>query len=121
MCKKFTIRSGIVHLYCDSSSALTKAFGYDVISCNEPSHDIYNHIRQEIKKSPLTIKEKWVKGHQDRKIPYEQLDPIGKANCRVDKIAGQYMESHPGTINIEKRFPPSTWKLQLNGEIINST
>ena len=30
------------------------------------------------------------------------------------------MKSHPGTTNIVKKFPQSTWELQLNGETINS-
>ncbi len=120
ICDRFNITSGIVTIYCDSSSALKKAFGYDLISSAEPSNDIYKRIRTSIAACPLQIKGQWIKGHQDRKTPYTDLDAAGKANCRVDKVAGEFMKQHPGNSNIEKHFPPTNWEVSINGEAIYS-
>ena len=63
--------------------------------------------------SPIQWHGHEVKGHQDWKIPYHKLNMRGKANCRADKLAGEFMESHPQEIN--KHFP------QLHGHFNSTT
>lgn len=78
---------GEVTMVCDNKGALNAAFGWRQINPRWQCYDLLCMIRYHLSISPLRWIKKHVKGHQDRKIKYEDLDVIAQANVDVDKLA----------------------------------
>ena len=52
-----------------------------------PEQDVIDEIVATIKTLPIQLEIKWVKGHQDSTIPYDQLPLPAQLNCEADKQA----------------------------------
>lgn len=55
-----------------------------------PEHDVIKEIAATIPQLPWTIELKWVKGHQDSRVPYHQLPLEAQLNCQADAEANLY-------------------------------
>ena len=97
---------------CDSESALWNSFGTAPITTKMASHDLVAAIRHQIRISPLDLKSKWVKGHQDDRGGI--LDSWALANIECDHQAERIWkqkereggERRPG---VEGRMPGEKW------------
>lgn len=67
-------------------------------------------IRYHLSISPIKWESQHVKGHQDKKIPYEDLDVIAQANVGVDKLV---KIEHRKNITVEqnKILQGQSWRL----------
>jgi hypothetical protein len=58
-----------------------------------PDWDILIEIQSALEHLPgLSLK--YVKGHQDNKLPYEQLPLLARLNVDADTMAGQFQNNH---------------------------
>ena len=81
---------------CDNKAVLrrlAKAHRDNKLSDNKESDaDLYAVYREWAKNAPVTCKYQWVKGHQDREKPMEDLLAEARINCEVDVSAGAVYE-----------------------------
>lgn len=61
-----------------------------------------------------------VKGHQDRKIKYDDLSLLAQLNVDADKAAGEFQDQHGKYRPHVIRFPHNHVQLQLTGATITS-
>jgi hypothetical protein len=86
LCQFFRIESGGIILGCDSTSALATAFvDYDHrYSINTPSFDFLGAIRQLQRSSLIEWRTNHIKGHQDQRVPLQELTDLEKLNIAMD-------------------------------------
>ena len=56
----------------------------------EAHYDLLKDIRMKIKKSPLTWTGRWVEGHQDDQLHFDDLDRWSQLNVECDGLAKDY-------------------------------
>ena len=71
----------------DNKGAIAAAFGWKRPNPRWSCYDIVSMIRYHIKNSPIKWTCKHVKGHQDSKMKFEDLDEWGQANVIADQLA----------------------------------
>ncbi len=120
ICFKYDITEGKVESGCDSISALRREFGFGPVPSLWPSYDIMRIIRHHLQRSSIKWKWRHVKGHQDDKKKYEDLDCWGKATTRVDTLAKHNMQKHPKQLTMDSKLPGSGWTIEINGEPLTS-
>jgi surfactin synthase thioesterase subunit len=69
---------------------LIEASGDWPLSPSRADFDMLTDIRAKIKRLPITVRWRWIKGHQDDAVSYDDLDDWAKANVLVDNVAKAY-------------------------------
>lgn len=86
ICKKFNIHTGSITIACDCTSALENAFAtWKLPHPNRAHYDLLSTIRQVISHLGITVKYKYVEGHQLEKGL--DMDVWGELNFRADMLA----------------------------------
>jgi ribonuclease HI len=86
----YNIQKGACEVKSDNIAAIhtvekTLTTGYPQSGIS--SFDILRIIWKELRKTDIRFSFTWVKGHQDRDTPYNELDDDARANCKADQIA----------------------------------
>ena len=108
------------HWIVDSTAAISKVsitIGKGPPPCKQPNKvDLLAFIAQLTKELRRPIKISWVKGHQDKHTPYEQLSRLSKLNVDVDILATNHRlhEKSQSSPNID-HLPSSRISIALNG------
>jgi hypothetical protein len=117
VCRVHRVENGAVTIGLDGEQALIEASGNWPLSPSRADFDMLTDIRAKIKKLPITVHWRWIKGHQDDDVLYEDLDDWAQANVLVDNIAKAYW-NHVSSTNSEPkahRFSDEAWSLYLDG------
>jgi hypothetical protein len=84
------ITEGKVTIGFDGEQALKSVSKDEEPSPSDPDEDLISDIRRKVEKSPLTIAWKWIRGHQDDKVPEAGLDEWALLNIRMDTNAKRH-------------------------------
>ena len=88
LCIKHRVRSGGLTLYCDGESAVKRIkYSQSPVSNNSHHFDVINSIQSILQEIPVTVHLKHIKGHQDKYMPYSNLDRPSQLNVLVDSMA----------------------------------
>jgi len=113
LCASNQITQGSMTLACDCLSAITNLSKKYDPGPGQPHHDLLSHIRYLIRASPISWQFRHVRGHQDDRSPYYQLDPWEKLNVDMDSLAKSYWETlatHRPPVTHVPPFP-NQWSL----------
>lgn len=112
LCKEAKLAKGTCTIYCDSKGALNATFGHKRPTPRWSSYDLVRQLREELKSSIITWKYKHVKGHQDNKTSFRNLNVIAQGNVVVDHLAStQHLKEKPPR-------PSQPWMLEIGGNVI---
>ena len=117
ICENHRVRNGACTMYCDNKGALCAAFGWKEPNPRWSSYDLVCLIRFHLARSPITWKGQHIKGHQDSKHSYEDLDIIAQGNVDADQYAAEEM-------NLERDLDTrpiigAPWILEYDGRKIS--
>jgi ribonuclease HI len=87
LCKKFDIKADSVEIVLDGQQALEAAGGTWPLKVHQPDFNLLRNIRAKIKKLPVNITWHWIRGHQDDRKDYHNLDSRAKHNIQADSLA----------------------------------
>ena len=115
--------TGHVTLGCDNEAALWEALGKDHTTAGSPSFDLLNVIHHHIQQGKIQWTRRHVYGHQDRKIPRDELDPWALSNIDVDLMAEHHWNR--SYANSRRRPKPSRmtgegWRISIQGNPVAS-
>ena len=105
LCEDYSITKGSVTIYCDSKSALHKAFWRKPtnLSPSEKHSDLISAIMGIHRKLPISIQACHIRAHQDEDKPYSSLSHEAQLNIRMDFVAkkalAQYAQCPTHTTN----------------------
>ena len=85
---------------CDNRAVLKRLAkvhrGSRLADHKDPDADLYLVYKDWAREAPVACSYRWVKGHQDRKVPYDELPAEAKINCEVDELAGRVHGRYEG-------------------------
>lgn len=87
-----------ITIYIDSESAIQCSTLIGLSSTKYALHndiEVILELQSIIKSSGNKISLVHVEGHQDQKIPFDELDPKAKLNVLMDKAVGLFIEQNP--------------------------
>jgi ribonuclease HI len=120
LCKVHDIQDGAITIGLDGQQALLEAGGDWPLSPTQAAYDMLFDIRSKIRRLPITVHWKWIKGHQDDDANTE-LDEWAKANVMVDNLAKSYW-NHLCSVEHEpqsQRFGDEGWALHINNKKVS--
>jgi hypothetical protein len=90
VCKVHGITEGSIEVGLDGDQAMKNIFGKWPLNPRQADYDLLKDIRAKIAKSPLKWAGRWVKGHQDDHIRYEDMDRWRQLNVECDGLEKDY-------------------------------
>ena len=88
LCNEFNITRGRLSIYCDGESVVKRINNsYTQVSNNSHHFDVINSILCMCDSLPVSVTFLHVKGHQDKYMPYSNLDHPSQLNILVDHLA----------------------------------
>ena len=115
ICTRHDITEGKVTIGLDGEQAL-KAVSRDWDpNPADPDEDLIYDIRRKIDKSPLEFGWKWIKGHQDDKVPKAGLDEWALLNIRMDTRAKRHWKATKSYTPPNHRFSDEKITFYLDG------
>jgi hypothetical protein len=87
ICKLHHITSDMIKMGLDGEEALKQSAGNWLLSPDQADFDMLCNIRAKLAVSPITWQWHWVCGHQDKHVPYHQLDYWARTNMEMDSLA----------------------------------
>jgi hypothetical protein len=87
LCNYFHVTAGTATIGCDGAAALYQAFKAAHRSVDAPSFDLLMAIRYFCRTSVLQWDTCWIRGHQDDKVAFEELDRWSQLNVMADDLA----------------------------------
>ena len=113
--QKYNITSGAITIALDGESALDQAESEKPLRISQPDFDLLQDIRARIKSLPISVKWRWVEGHQEEKG--KQLDWWGKQNKKVDLKAKAFLRKCKQKRRLHRpvRLLYEKWALYVNG------
>ena len=120
VCRIHDIQEGSITLGLDGRQALLAAAGDWPLNPERPDFDLITDIRRKITKLPITVKWKWVEGHQDDDKS-THLDEWAKANILVDNMAKAFWNSLNKAEHTPnpQRFGDEAWAIHYQGYKLN--
>ena len=91
----YDIKQGTLELALDGRSAKNESASTDFLLAGQSSFDILQDIHHRLDLLPITVKFRWVEGHQREKG--KTLDWWGKQNDLVDDIAKKFLKQNAST------------------------
>ena len=117
VCANHGVTEGECTMYCDNKGALCAAFGWKQPNPRWSSYDLVCLIRYHLAQSPIKWRGQHIKGHQDSKVPYEDLDIIAQGNVDADHYAAVEMDRER---DIDTRIIiGSPWALEHEGKKVS--
>jgi hypothetical protein len=90
VCTFYNITEGSISIGLDGEMALKQAETEGLADPSQADFDLINDIRKKVQQLPITIRWRWIKGHQDDRIPFDQLDEPAQDNVIADTLAKKY-------------------------------
>ena len=90
LCNIHDINSGAIEVGLDGEQAMKNVFGDWPLYPTQADYDLLKDLREKIRQSPLKWTGRWVEGHQDDSIRFEDLDRWGQLNVESDGLAKEY-------------------------------
>jgi ribonuclease HI len=129
ICRIHDIQEGSITIGLDGYEDLQAAAGYQALQAatgnwplnpERPNFDLIMDIRAKIKKLPISVKWKWVKGHQDNN-PSLTLDKWVKANIMTDNMtkASWNHLNQTGHVASPQQFGDKGWALYFHDRKLN--
>ena len=111
-----TQTTGTCTLSCDNKGALDASFGWKTPNPNWKCFDIVSMIRCQLRNSPIQWKNRHVKGHQDDKETFLDLDAESQANVIADEKAKEEWKKEiiPRSANVDGQ----PWKITCQGTLL---
>ena len=91
-CNKNNVEEGLITIGCDNKGVVDALNGYRRPNSRWKSFDLVCRIRKKMEQSQIKWVMKHIYGHQDEKLPIEELDEWAKTNVKCDKGAKEYMK-----------------------------
>ena len=91
----YDIKQGSIELALDGESAKNESASTDFLLAGQSSFDLLQDIHHRLELLPITVKFRWVEGHQIKKG--KTLDWWGKQNDLVDGIAKKFLKQNTST------------------------
>ena len=93
ICSAYQIQEGSVTVCLDGDQAI-KNIQRGYVRSYFADYDILTQIHSILNRLPVSIKWKWVRGHQDDYIHFDQLEYEAQQNVRVDQAAKEFLHLH---------------------------
>jgi hypothetical protein len=90
VCEVHGITEGDIEVGLDGDQAMKNIFGKWLLNPRQADYDLLKDICAKIAKSSVTWMGRWVEGHQDDHIRYEDMDRWGQLNVECDGLAKVY-------------------------------
>jgi len=113
-----------IHGFCDNAGLIQQVQGLQDNRIPNPSqalindHDLTNEIYQAIKRLPVPITLKHVKGHQDKNSPPEDLPYEAQLNILCDDRARETLETLPLNLRPNPTLPATYPPLRIRDQTI---
>jgi hypothetical protein len=118
LCARYSITSGALEVGLDGDQAMKNIFGNWPLHPKQADYDLLKDLRKKIKESPVTWTGRWVEGHQDDQLQFEDLDRWSQLNVECDGLAKDYwnacMESNSWLPN--RGFADEGWSVWIEGK-----
>ena len=120
ICLQHKITDGCIEIGCDGEQAVYKAFDTDrSLTPRSNDFDLLTAIRAKVKKSPLTWKYRWIKGHQDDNKWHPAarggLDRWALLNIEMDHLAKLFWEETVSSpLPLQHRIHDEAWPVFIN-------
>ena len=85
-----------------------------------PEHDVIEEITRLLRLLPITVKFKWIKGHQDIKKKYDDLPLPAQLNCDADKEATIAMQNNTDHPKIVPPLPSTPCQIIIQDESVTN-
>ena len=109
----YDIKQGSIELALDGESAKNESASTDFLLAGQSSFDLLQDIHRRLELLPITVKFRWVEGHQREKG--KTLDWWGKQNDLVDAIAKDFLKQHTTTWQYKlSRLWYEKWTVLIN-------
>ena len=109
----YDIKQGSIELALDGESAKNESASTDFLLAGQSSFDLLQDIHRRLELLPITVKFRWVEGHQREKG--KTLDWWGKQNDLVDAIAKDFLKKHTTTWQYKlSRLWYEKWTVLIN-------
>jgi ribonuclease HI len=90
LCQVHDIQACSITIGLDEKQALLEAAGDWPLSPKRADYDMLFATRAKLRRLPITVNWRWIKGHQDNDVKFANLDNWAKANLLVDNLAKAY-------------------------------
>ena len=90
VCVVHDINTGSISIGLDGEQALIAASEDWPLNPERPDYDLLIDIRAKVRRLPITVTWKWIKGHQDDFASHGPLDESAQANIYMDSMAKAY-------------------------------
>jgi len=118
ICDYHEIEEGGAKVGCDGSAALDMAFQPSWDTRTTDSHfDLVYILHDWFKKIPITLRKHWIRGHQDKHIPFQRLDRMTQMNILCDGVAKTLGNSIPDHI-IPLAVVSKMWTIKTGGQTL---
>jgi hypothetical protein len=118
VCKAYGVTKGSIEVGLDGDQAMKAISGDWLLKSDDPDFDLLQDLRAKLERSPLTWKWRWIKGHQDDKASFKDLDRWGQLNVICDGLAKEFwnycaltdswIPNHP--------FGDENWSIWIEGK-----
>ena len=101
----------------DGQQAMLKSRLIWSLSPTDKDFDLLTDIWKKIAKLLISLHWEWIKGQQDRHIPFHCLSPLAQDNIIADGIAKNHLNQllKTGFIPTPQRFGDEGWSISLQG------
>ena len=122
VCSVHDIQTGAITIGLDGEQALISASEDWPLNPESPDHDLLTDIRAKVRRQPITVHWKWIKGHQDDFGSEDPLDEWAKANIFVDSLAKTYWNhlNDTGFCPAPQRFGDESWSIAFQDRKLSS-
>jgi ribonuclease HI len=116
-CRIHHITDGEATIGLDGEQALKTASGDWPLNAGQPDFDLLCDIRTKIESLPITLKWKWIEGHQDDNVKFEDLDPLSQDNVLADSLAKAHLNQlGHDYVPSTQRFGDEGWSVRFAGK-----
>ena len=118
LCARHSITSGAIEVGLDGDQAMKTIFGEWPLHPKQADYDLLKDLRKKISLSPLTWTGRWVAGHQDDSLRFEELDRWSQLNVECDGLAKAYWNSCTTSNSWipNKGFADEGWSIWIDGK-----
>jgi len=121
ICSHANLTAGRIIVGCDGKSALDKALDRRwMVKTSDKDHDILSLIQEVCLPIQITLQKHWIKGHQDKHVPYRRLDRMAQLNVLCDAQA-KHRAVLPLPADHVTSVSGKRWEVRLrNSRLVNS-
>jgi len=85
--------SGAIEVGLNGNQAMKTIFREWLLHPKQADYNLLKDLRKKISQSPLTLTGRWVEGHQDDLLRFEEINRWSQLNVECDRLAKAYWNS----------------------------